>query len=109
MRKRLANLISRLFDLHIVGTITIVLAVTRGVFSQSRLRFLFIIGLIDMVLPFIFFFWLYRTKRVSDWWVTKRQERWPIFIFVALCHFLGILAAGWYANLEVMRMLICFS
>lgn len=108
MKKKLAFLISRVFDLHIIGTLTIILAVTQGVFDQTRLRFLFIVTFFDVFLPFIFFLFLYRTGRVSDWWVTKRQERLPIFIFVALTHFLGILSAGWYGNLEVMRLLMSF-
>jgi len=108
MKKKLAFYISRAFDLHIIGSLTIFLAVTQGVFSQSRLRFLFIVAFFDVVLPFVFFLFLYYSGRVSDWWITKRQERLPIFVFVALAHFLGILSASWYGNLEIMRLLVSF-
>lgn len=105
---KLALWISRFFDIHIVGTATLVLAIWQGLASGTRWRFLLGVGFFDIFLPFLFFLYLFRKQKVSDWWVSKRHERLPIFIFTAFCHFLGIMAASWFGKLEIMRLLLSF-
>ncbi|MBU0618778.1 hypothetical protein KKD62_00925 [Patescibacteria group bacterium] len=98
--------ISRIFEPPMVAGITIVLAMYWGWINNLPWRFFLALGFFDIFLPFVYFLVSLAKRKVSNWEWSVRQERLPIYVFTALCHFLGILAASWFGKLEIMRLLI---
>ena len=93
MKRKLAWLISRVFEPVWEVPLLVWLTVDYSVQAGSRARILEYLFFIDIVLPGIFLFSLMKTDRVSDWDFTNRKEREKAYFFIVGCHFIGILMA----------------
>lgn len=79
-----ASVISRIFDPFIVFSVTVLIALFRSTLSGSaRLLFVLILVLIVIAPPFVLLSWAVARKKVSDWDISKRQER-PLALFILL-------------------------
>lgn len=98
MEKIIASCISRVFDPFIVFTILTSLAAQRsGLAGSSFIRFLFIYfaGIIGP--PLALLVWALKTKRISDWDISKREERvraLAVFLVIFLFNFFLISQFG---------------
>lgn len=78
--KKLAYIISRVFDPAILTAVLILLIVLLSPL-ESREKFIWIVifEILNFVIPIGFFAYLHKTKQVSDIDITNRSERLPLF------------------------------
>ncbi len=91
-----AKLISRVFDPILVIPLMLVLSAWAAFVNGERWRFLTLLIFLDAVLPgFVQGYFIQKGKILSGWDVKHRKERVPLFVFVVLCHLVGVMAA-WF-------------
>lgn len=107
-KSSIALLVSRVFEPVIEIPAAIVLAVLFAVSNNFRWRFLVIILLIDAVMPFVFYLHLLMKKEISNWDVTNRKERVPLYLFTLIAHGVGLILALILAKGDLTKILLVF-
>jgi len=108
MKKVLAQVISLVFDPRVEIPALLVLAVMNLYSNGAQLIFLSLLMFIDGVLPLMFYLHLRAKKEISDWDITKRVERVPLYTFATIAHAGGVLLAWGFGQLELARVLGVF-
>ena len=103
--KRLAYIISRVFDpmieIPIILSVVVWFALTNGL----RFRFFIFLLIVDALIPAGYMVWGIITKRVSDWDMTKRKERAGLYAVTVFCHAFGALYAFFLGKYELSYVL----
>lgn len=108
MSKRLAWIIARVFDPVIEIPVLLSAAVWLALTNGLRWRFLVMLLVIDAVLPFLYMLWGLMTKRISDWDITKKEERNGLHFFTIFCHLFGVVAALAIGKIFLFEVLLVF-
>ncbi len=106
--KKLAYVISRVFDPVFLIPLMLTAAVYYALTNGLRFRFLMFLLFTDALLPAAYFVWGIVTKRISDWDMTKREERYGLYIFVAITHAVGVVYAYLLGKTEMAAILFVF-
>jgi hypothetical protein len=104
----MARIVSRVFDPIIEIPLVLSVAVWFALTNGLRWRFLIFILVIDALLPFIYILWGLVTKRISDWDMTKKEERRGIYVFVAITHAIPVVYAYLIGKTEMAGILLVF-
>ncbi len=108
MKNKLAWLVSRIFDpvveIPVLLSATAWIALTNGL----RWRFLVMLIVVDVGIPAAYMLNGLRTKVISDWDMTKRQERFKVFLLTVFCHLFGAVAALAVGKIYLFKILILF-
>src|SRR4030042_1339029 len=108
MKKRLAVLISRIFDPFIEIPILLTASVLYAYFNGYEWQFLTLLLLIDAILPALFFYHLLKRHEIHDWDITQRKERYPLYGFTLAAHLVGIYFTYMSHQYHLGSMLIVF-
>ncbi len=108
MKKKLAQFASSVFDPRVEIPLMLIVAVVNGYRNGAELVFLGLLLFIDAVLPLWFYIHLRRKKEISDWDMTRRQERLPLFAFTTLAHLGGVGLAVAFGQIELAKVLTVF-
>lgn len=108
MQKKIAWLISRVFDPTWEIPAAIALAVMFAVREGLRWRFLGLILFIDAVVPLIFFLTMLYHKQIKDWDIQRRAERIPLYLFTLVCHLGGLWLAHELGKTELVSVLLVY-
>jgi len=73
-----------------------------------RWRFLLFLLVVDALLPFLFILWQRATGKISDWDMTKRQERKGIYLFTVFAHLFGVVFAYMIGKTAMAGVLFVF-
>lgn len=108
-RDIVAKWISRLLDPSIWWPVVLVLMVLNtGLTDKQVFVLLPILLFVELGVPVLFLFWSMKTGRISDWEMTKLEERRDFFLFVVLVHAvsLGLLIALGNEELFHLRLIL---
>ena len=92
--KMMAEAISFLADPRVEVPLLLILAVAFWYGNGAPLEFLGLLLFIDVVLPLMAYGHLLRKKEISDWDITRRAERVPLYAFTTVAH-LGGVSVAW--------------
>lgn len=86
-RDIIAKWTSRLLDPSVWWPIVLIAMAFNTGLSGDQVKLLLPIMLfVELALPVIFLVWSLKTKRISDWEMTRLEERRDFFLFVVLVH-----------------------
>ncbi len=108
MNKKVAYLISRVFDPVVEIPLLIGAAVYLSVMNGYRWRFLVLLLVVDAIVPAVFMLWGLKSKRISDWDMTKRQERGGIYFVTVVAHLFGVVLAFYLGKIALAKLLLVF-
>lgn len=106
--RRVAIIISRLFDPVWIIPAMLTAAVVWSLTNGLRWRFLTVLILLDGFIPFIYFVHLLRTKEISDWDTTNRTERFRLYAFTLAVHAVGVIMAAFLGKTPLAKILLSF-
>ena len=106
--KRLAWLISRVFDPVIEIPLLIASVIFIALTNGLRFRFLIFLMFSDALLPALYMLWGLATKRISDWDMTRREERAGLYFFTIFCHLFGVVFAFLLGKVLLAKILFIF-
>lgn len=106
--KRWAWILSRVFDPVMEIPLILGVLVYYAVNYQMRVRFLLLVLVVDIVLPAIFMIVGLKRGDISDWDMTKKEERKGIYLFVSFCHFFMMLFAFFLGKVLLAKVLFIF-
>lgn len=99
---------SRLFDpvveIPLMLSVTVWWALTNGL----RWRFLLFLLLVDALAPAIYMFYGLRKGFISDWDISKRGERYRLYLVTILAHLVGVIFAFLIGKTELGLILLVF-
>lgn len=105
---KLAWLVSRVFDpvieIPLLLSVSVWIALTNGL----RWRFLIFLIVVDAFLPFLYMMWGLKTKRISDWDISKKEERNGLHRVALVCHLFGAVAAYAIGKIFLFKILLMF-
>lgn len=107
-KKRIAVIISRIFDPAWMIPGMLAVAVGWSLFNGLRWRFIVILLLIDGLIPFIYFVHLLSTKEISDWDTTRREQRLKLYWFILVSHSIGVIMAFLLGKVVLAKILFLF-
>lgn len=107
-KKRIAVIISRVFDPAWMIPGMLAVAVGWSLFNGLRWRFIVILLLIDGLIPFIYFVHLLSTKEISDWDTTRREQRLKLYWFILVSHSIGVIMAFLLGKVVLAKILFLF-
>jgi membrane-associated phospholipid phosphatase len=107
-RKKVAWIISRIFDPVFLIPILLGVAVWYAVANGMRWRFLGLLMFVDAFLPFALMMIGLKLKWFSDWDITKRKERGSLFFWTLACHFFGVCLAFALGKTLLFEILLIF-
>lgn len=105
---RLAWVVSRVFDPVIEIPLMLSAAIYYAIQSGWRFRYLVFLLLLDGVLPMAYMLWGLMSKKISDWDMTKKDERKGIYLFTVLTHLFGVVFAYMLGKDELAEILFVF-
>ncbi len=108
MDKKLAWILSRIFDPVVEIPLLLVASSMYALNNGMRWRFLLVLLVIDAVLPAVYLVWGLRTKRFSDWDISKRQQRFGLYFFTVFCHLVGVVLAITVGKYIMFKILLTF-
>lgn len=106
--EKLAWTISRVFDPVIEIPLLIASVIFIAVANGLRFRFLIFLLFIDALLPAAYMLWGLATKRISDWDMTRREERAGLYFFTIFCHLFGVVFAYLLGKVLLAKILFIF-
>lgn len=106
--KRLAWVISRVFDPVIEIPLLIASVIFVAVANGLRFRFLIFLLFTDALLPAVYMLWGLATKRIADWDMTRREERASLYFFTIFCHLFGVVFAYLLGKVLLAKILFIF-
>jgi len=104
----LAWFIIRVFDPVIEIPLLITAATLYALNSGWRFRYLIFLLFLDALLPGAFMLWGLARKTISDWDMTKKEERKGLYIFTVLVHLFGVVYAYMLGKDELAEILFVF-
>lgn len=104
----IAVFISRLLDPVWLIPGMLVMAAGWSLFNGLRWRFIFLLLLIDGLIPFLYFVHLLSTKEISDWDTTKRGQRIKLYGFTLVVHGIGVIMAYLLGKVVLAEILFIF-
>lgn len=105
---RLARLISLVFDPRLVVPVLLLLAVLTAYNNGAKLMFLALLLFIDGVVPGMFYRHLHKSGEISDWDISRRRERLPLYLFTTVVHLGGVGLAWFYGQAALAQVLGIF-
>jgi len=106
--KKIAWIISRIFDpiieIPLLLTVVAWFALTNGL----RWRFLIFLLIVDALIPALFMFWGLATKKISDWDMSKREERKQLYFLVVIAHAISVVYAYFLGKMDLAAILLVF-
>ncbi|MBI3954576.1 hypothetical protein HY333_00885 [Candidatus Collierbacteria bacterium] len=106
--KKLAWAISRIFDPVIEIPILLSVATWFALTNGLRWRFLIFLLVVDALLPLFYLIYGLKKGKISDWDMTKREERQGIYIFTAIVHLIGVVYAYALGKTGLAGILLVF-
>lgn len=106
--KKWAWIISRVFDPVFEIPALLAVAVFFALTNGLRFRFLIFLMFVDAFLPAMYMLWGLKTKRISDWDMTKRNERGGVYVFTTFCHLFGVIYAYLLGKVLLAKILFVF-
>ncbi|MFH1244373.1 MAG: hypothetical protein V1487_02250 [bacterium] len=106
--KKLAEIVSRVFDPVWEIPAAIVMAVVFALQEGLRWRFLGLLLFIDGVVPLIFFLTMLYHRQITSWDIRKRAERIPLYLFTLACHLGGVWLAHEVGKVDLAWILGVF-
>ena len=106
--KRLAWIISRVFDPVIEIPVMLSTAVWWALTNGLRWRFLVFLLVIDALLPALYMLWGLKKGFISDWDITKKEERNGLYVMTTLTHLVGVVYAFFLGKTELGFVLLIF-
>ena len=106
--KSLAWAVSRVFDPVIEIPVLIATAMLYAMNSGWRFRYLVFLLVIDALLPAAYMLWGLAHKTISDWDMTKKDERKGLYVFTVLAHLFGVVYAYMLGKDELAEILFVF-
>lgn len=108
MKNRWAWVVARVFDPVIEIPLMLSAATWIALTNGLRWRFLVLLIIVDAVLPAAYMIWGLKTKRISDWDISKREERNGLHFFTVFCHLFGVVAALAIGKIFLFKILLVF-
>jgi len=108
MRKRIAQIFSRLLDPVWEIPAALLLAIMFAVQEGLRWRFLGLLLFIDAIVPMIFFLTMLQHKQIKDWDIQRRLQRIPLYMFTLVCHLGGIWLAHELGKTDLVSILVVY-
>jgi membrane-associated phospholipid phosphatase len=106
--KKLAWVVSRIFDPVIEIPLVLSVAVWWALTNGLRWRFLVFLMVMDALLPALYMLWGLKKGFISDWDITKKQERRGLYVVTALTHLVGVVYAFFLGKTELGYILLVF-
>lgn len=107
MRLKLAKLVSAFSHPVVLFPVSVPFFMSRADLSSGKfLHFLPI--LLILAIPIIYFFYALKKKKISDWELTKRQERYPLYILSLVCGALGLFFLQIYGSQALFTLALIF-
>lgn len=104
-RDHIAKWTSRALDPSVWWPIVLVAMIFNTGLSAHQVKLLLPIMLcVELALPVIFLIWSLKTKRISDWEMTRIEERRDFFLFVVLVHAISLVLLAALANEELFNL-----
>ncbi len=110
--RRLAWLVSRAFEPAWEIPVIMLMAVRYSVPIEKVFVFSAVLMIVDVITPAIFAITRAKKGKLTDFDVTKREERKPLYLFTLGCHTLGVVVtalAGEIRLAEVLGLLLFVS
>lgn len=108
MRKRIAWLVSRLFDPVVEIPVLLMGAVYYAVVNGLRWRFLVMLLIVNAVLPAIYMLYGLKKGKIKDWDMSDRRERLGLYFFTIFVHLFGAVAAYAVGRTALFEILLVF-
>lgn len=108
MSRRLATIISRIFDPTWIVPAMLAVAVVWSIANGLRWRFILLLLFLDGLVPFLYFLHLLRTREISDWDTTDRRERYQLYSFTVAVHAVGVILAAVMGKIILAKILFSF-
>jgi membrane-associated phospholipid phosphatase len=106
--KKLAFLISRVFDPVIEIPLMLSAATWWALTNGLRWRFLVFLLIVDALLPALYMFYGLKKGFISDWDITKKEERRGVYMFTAVVHLIGVVYAFFLGKVGLGNILLVF-
>jgi len=106
--KKLAVVVSDLFDPRWEIPALLTLAVLAAYRDGAQLVFLGLLLFIDALLPGWFYWHLHQKKEISDWDITDRHQRMPLYVFTTIAHLGGLGLAYAVGQMVLFETLLVF-
>lgn len=106
--KKLAWVVSRVFDPVIEIPVMLGATAWWALTNGFRWRFLVFLLLVDALLPALYMFYGLRKGFISDWDMTKKEERRGLYVFTVLVHLVGVVYAFFLGKSELGVILLVF-
>lgn len=107
-RKRWAWILSRVFDPVFEIPLLLGAAVFYALQNGMRWRFLLVLLVVDAFFPFLMMVWSYSRGKISDWDVTKREQRYGLYFWTLTCHLFGLVLAIYTGKILLVKILFIF-
>lgn len=105
MERRLAQVVSFVFDPRVVVPVLLTVAFWWGYRNGMASLFLGLLLFIDAGLPFLFYLSLKKSGAIADWEIKRREERMPLYAFVVVAH-LGGIGLAVFSKQEVLTSVL---
>ena len=106
--KAVAETISFIADPRVEIPLLLVLAVAFWYGNGAPVEFLGLLLFIDAVVPLMFYLHLVRQKEISDWDISRRDERLPLYAFATVAHLGGVGVAVGFGQWSLAQVLGVF-
>lgn len=106
--KKLAEIVSDIFDPRWEIPVLLTLAVGHAYQNGAPLVFLAVLLFIDAGLPGWFYWHLHKKKEISDWDITDRHQRMPLYVFTTIAHLGGLGLAFAVGEMVLLQTLLVF-
>lgn len=107
MRLRMAKIISTFSHPVVVFPASVpFFAVQSNLTIEKFLLYLPI--LLILAVPIIYYLYALKTKKISDWEVTKRQERYPIYILSLICGGIALVSLKIFSDQGLFTLAVIF-
>jgi hypothetical protein len=108
MDKRVASLVSLLFDPRVEIPLMLAAAVSVAYRNGVAWQFLALLLVVDVFLPAVLFVYFLGTGRISDWDVKRREERVLWYGLSMAAHLLGVGLAWVFGEINLALILALF-
>lgn len=108
LSRKWAWVVSRVFDPVIEIPLLIASVIFMALANGLRFRFLIFLMFTNAVLPALYMLWGLATKRISDWDMTRREERAGLYFFTIFCHLFGVVFAFLLGKVLLAKILFIF-
>jgi len=108
VRQKTAWVISRVFDPVIEIPLLLTLAVWFALANGLRWRFFIFLMFVDAGLPALYMFYGLKKGFITDWDMTRREERKGLYLFTVFTHLIGVVYAFFLGKVFLAYTLLVF-